>query len=462
MIDIKEKLDLSSRNAGKIKRNREIFKQYKQYFDNITEFIYYYKNPEKAEKERYCKICGKKVPFDTSVGKYRTYCSRKCLYNDEEHREKIKQANLKTVAEKRDEIFAKRQQTKIERYGNANYNNPTKRAKTNIEKYGTDNLFKDVARMAQARKDKLGVEHALQRADLLKKSQDTLERHYGVRTTFKSKEIIAKKDRTNLERYGTVYPTQNQGIKDKIAKTNIARWGYVSASLNSEIKKKQQETLEKHYGVKTPFASRIIQKKARQTNKERYGEEVYRKSQDFKEKQRRALNLVGEDGLTGIKRRVKKYKENCKLKHGVENYSQAHITNKEFLTEEYVKEHFIKDGQFLLHEFCDFFNMQFSIVDAKYRKLLNITVPNKQYRLHSERIYQTDRTGDPRSGADRRPGRVSADRFPCGYRGRVLPSGGFLGNGVQDRGFDGIEGCGEKSRSDPARTDHEGRDHDSG
>lgn len=256
---------------------------------------------------------------------------------------------------------------------------------TNLAKYGTDNLFKDVARMTQARKEKLGVEHALQRVDLLKKSQDTLESHYGVKAPFKSKEILAKKDKTNLERWGTIHPTQNQEIKNKMVETNLKKWGYVSTSLNPKIKKKQQDTLEKHYGVRqSPFASKEIQEKVKQINKQKYGEEIYRKSKDFKDKQKQALNVIGEDGLTGLERRTKTYKENCLKKHGVENYTQVHIANKEFLNEEYVKEHFIKDNFFLLHEFCDFYNVQFSVVDTKYRQMFNITCPNKQYRLQTQ------------------------------------------------------------------------------
>lgn len=256
---------------------------------------------------------------------------------------------------------------------------------TSLKKYGIDNPFKDVAKMTQARKEKLGVEHALQRKDLLKKSQDTLEQHYNVRTTFKSQEILAKKDKTNLERWGTIHPTQNLEVKNKIVETNLKKWGYVSTSLNPEIKKKQQDTLEKNYGVRvSPFASKEIQEKARQTNKQKYGEEIYRKSQDFKDKQKQALSIVGKDGLTGLERRIKTYKENCLLKHGVENYTQIHIKNKDLLNEEYVKANFIKDNVFLLHEFCEFYNVQFSVVDVKYRKLFNINVPNKQYRLQTQ------------------------------------------------------------------------------
>lgn len=283
MIQIKEELDLSVKYAGRLKHNKEIFEKYKDKFDNISEFIYYYKNPEKAESERYCKVCGKKNKF--VINKYQNYCSRTCMCKDEERRKQIAQSNLKTFAEKGKAIIEQRKATKLKKYGDANFNNPNKRAKTNLEKYGTDNLFKDVARMTQARKEKLGVEHALQRKDLLKKSQDTLESHYGVRTTFASQEIKEKKDKTNLERWGTIHPTQNQEIKNKMVETNLKKWGYVSTSLNPKIKKKQQDTLEKHYGVRqSPFASKEIQKKSKLTNKQKYGNEIFVSSQEFKSK----------------------------------------------------------------------------------------------------------------------------------------------------------------------------------
>lgn len=282
MIQIKEELDLSVKYAGRLKHNKEIFEKYKDKFDNISEFIYYYKNPEKAESERYCKVCGKKNKF--VINKYQNYCSRTCMCKDEERRKQIAQSNLKTFAEKGKAIIEQRKATKLKKYGDANFNNPNKRAKTNLEKYGTDNLFKDVARMTQARKEKLGVEHALQRKDLLKKSQDTLESHYGVRATFKSKEILAKKDKTNLERWGTIYPIQNKEIKNKIIKHNIEKWGYKTTALNPIVKAKQIATLKKNYNVDCPFKSEKVQRKIKDICKQKYGNEIFVSSQEFKSK----------------------------------------------------------------------------------------------------------------------------------------------------------------------------------
>ena len=69
------------------------FKFYNTYSSNtalkISEFIYYYKNPEKAESERYCKVCGKKNKF--VINKYQNYCSRTCMCKDEERRKQARE-----------------------------------------------------------------------------------------------------------------------------------------------------------------------------------------------------------------------------------------------------------------------------------------------------------------------------------------------------------------------------------
>lgn len=57
-----------------------------------------------------------------------------------------------------------------------------KKRVTMLNRYGVDNLFKDVGRMKKARKEKLGVEFALQSDQLLEKAQKTNIERYGERT----------------------------------------------------------------------------------------------------------------------------------------------------------------------------------------------------------------------------------------------------------------------------------------
>lgn len=284
MINILEKLEIDRPFAARSKYNKKIFKKYKKYFNNISEFLYYYRNPEQAEKERYCKVCGKRTPFSPNRGKYQQYCSLSCSNHSHEKIENLKKRNeeIRRDPQKKEELLAKIRKTKEEKYGDPNFNNIEKRIKTNLLKYG--------------------VKHAAQNAE----------------------------------------------IKKKTAESNLQKWGFVSSALHPDIKKKQQDTLEKRFGVRQTFKSDIIRKKIAETQLKKYGSI---------------------------------------------NPKQRHITNKELLTEEYVKEHFIKDGQFLLHEFCDFFNLQFSVVDNKYRPNFHISVPNKQYRLQTQtEIYEYIRT----------------------------------------------------------------------
>ena len=86
----------------------------------------------------------------------------------------------------------KGQQTKLERYGDANYNNREKSNQTCIEKYG-DNYRKKFAQNAK---------------------QTCMEK-YGVSNPMKSKEIKEKVKNTNFEKYGVEWGILNKQIRNK-------------------------------------------------------------------------------------------------------------------------------------------------------------------------------------------------------------------------------------------------------
>ena len=78
MSHIAEKLVLTNSRPGQNKYNRQVFEKYKDKFDNISEFIYWYQNPAKAQAEQYCRTCGKKLKFKSNLNRYPLYCSCKC------------------------------------------------------------------------------------------------------------------------------------------------------------------------------------------------------------------------------------------------------------------------------------------------------------------------------------------------------------------------------------------------
>lgn len=235
MINIIERLDLNNKNAGRLNYNKQIFEKYKDKFDNISEFIYYYRNPKKAESERYCKICGKKVPFSANRGKYQQYCSLECSNSDPIRKERLKKYNeeLKKDKNKKQEWIAKIKATKLKKYGNANFNNVDKRIATNLIKYGVKHAAQNEQikqKTAELNLQKWGYKSTAQHPDIRKKQQDTLEKHFGVRETFKSDIVRKKVAETHLKKYGATNYTQTQKYQEIV----------------QEVQKKRQQTLKDH------------------------------------------------------------------------------------------------------------------------------------------------------------------------------------------------------------------------
>jgi hypothetical protein len=101
---------------------------------------------------------------------------------------------------------------KLEKYGDANYNNQNKRAKTNITKYGVDNQFKREDLMQRIREDnklKYGSKNnILKNLETREKNSGSIEISY--------KEQIIKTRKTVLEKYGVDRASKSELVKDLI------------------------------------------------------------------------------------------------------------------------------------------------------------------------------------------------------------------------------------------------------
>jgi hypothetical protein len=163
MIKITEPL-ITGKNAGRYKYNKEIFQKYKQYFSCVSEFLYYYQNPEQAERESRCRTCGKKTVFLVSTGKYQKHCNLKCANNDPEVKKKIHDSSMR-----------------IGKDGLNSYQRGLiKQKQVLINKYGVDNIFKDKDRMKQAYMAKLGVDNPFKKESVKEKYKQTCKDKYGV------------------------------------------------------------------------------------------------------------------------------------------------------------------------------------------------------------------------------------------------------------------------------------------
>ena len=168
-----------------------------------------------------------------------------------------------------------------------------------------------------------------------------------------------KAKQTTLKKYGVENVFQSNDIKNKIKETNKLKYGKESYTQTDEYKKRYKEYCQNNYGVDNLFRAKEIKEKIKQTNLNKYGKISYTQTEDYKRKV--------------IETNFKKY--------NVDYKKQQHIKNKELLTELYVKEHFIKNGFFLIQECAEFFNLTFDALQKRYKKKFNISEPNKQYKL---------------------------------------------------------------------------------
>lgn len=214
MINIKEKLDLSNSRPGQNKYNRFVFEQYKQHFDNISEFIYYYKNNLKEKPK--CKVCGKELKFSLVTYKYPTYCSVGCRSKDKDN-------------------LLKQQQTCLERYG-------------------VKNIFEDKQRIKQAVQNKYNVENVANLQWVKDKKKATCKKKYGVDSYTKTKECKDKVKKTCLKHFGKTSNLATKEHKEKLKQYSIKKYGvdniFKSTEFKEYLKKNQDKIQQKMYNTK--------------------------------------------------------------------------------------------------------------------------------------------------------------------------------------------------------------------
>lgn len=151
--------------------------KYPDYY-TIHEKLYLYFNG--LDERPLCKSCGNKVSFRGYAKGYSNYCSAKCGTSSEETLNKIKQ-------------------TRLDRYGDPNYNNREKNKSTCLNKYGVENPFS---------------------SDICKqKIKNTLIQRYGVEYAQQSKQIQETRKKNSLEKYGVDHHMKDDKIRSKVLKS---------------------------------------------------------------------------------------------------------------------------------------------------------------------------------------------------------------------------------------------------
>jgi hypothetical protein len=225
-----------------------------------------------------CKICGKE--FRRSV-KLRNYCSNECKeqsqYTDgntciirgKPAKNKTATCNCKDcriaynkIVQNRSEVINRIKQTKLEHFGDPNYNGIEKTKKTNKEKYGSEYVFtsehgkrkieetslrrygcKDPrsSKECQQHREETIAKTGISGRFHTKEWNDAMEAKYGTTIPYQVKEIRDKGIETlrkNFNNEDIISPIQIPEIKEKIENTNIERYGNKCTMLNDEVRKK--------------------------------------------------------------------------------------------------------------------------------------------------------------------------------------------------------------------------------
>lgn len=134
--------------------------------------------------------CGNKLKFIDMKSGFRDFCSRRCMFDSDDIKDKKKS--------------------------------------TNLIKYGVDNPSKSEITKNKVRKtnlEKFGVEYPLQSEDIKNKLKSFFMEKWGVDNPSKIKEVRDKAENTMLERFGVKYALQSKVLLDKLKNTNFIKYG---------------------------------------------------------------------------------------------------------------------------------------------------------------------------------------------------------------------------------------------
>ena len=193
--------------------------------------------------------CGNNLKFIDMINGYRTFCSRRCMIDNVDIKEK--------------------------------------RKKTCIEKYGVDNPSKsiDIKNIVISTNNrKFGVDFPLQSDEIKKKNKKYFIDKYGVDNPFKLPETREKAKSTIKDKYGVDHIMFSDEIKNKNKKYFIEKYGVDNPSKLPETREKAKITNNLKYGVDSALQNPLFLEKMKSTNNLRYGSEFYTKTNDYKEK----------------------------------------------------------------------------------------------------------------------------------------------------------------------------------
>lgn len=214
-----------------------------------------------------CKQCGNNVQFVSFNKGYNNFCCSHCARINETTLNKKKATKLQRYGNENYNNCEKAKQTCLYRYGNENYRNIEKIKQTCILKYGVENCMQD-----NKVKEKMHVTKFLRYGDMYynnpEKYKQTCMKKYGVCNFFKQRNIQEIFKKIKMQKYNN--PTYNNTNKAK--RTCIERYGVSNPMQAIWFKEKFVQSMQKKYHVNYTGQSAELMEKYRQTCIKRYGE----------------------------------------------------------------------------------------------------------------------------------------------------------------------------------------------
>ena len=192
--------------------------------------------------------CGNNVNYSGS-GKFNIYCSHKCAKNHPDFKFKINECWNNRTKEEVNEIVARCKDTKLEKYGDENYNNAQQIQETiksygeefqkirfqkavetkynDIDENGLNGFDRGILKLKIAWSNKTNEE-----VDLINnKRRKTILKRYKVKHHLQLKHILQKSKSTRLERYGN----ENYNNSEKAVETGIKNGNILPRELKDDF-----------------------------------------------------------------------------------------------------------------------------------------------------------------------------------------------------------------------------------
>jgi len=278
---------------NEFKNNSNLSKHLKQHRIKPKE---YYDKYLKKEDIGICsnENCYNETSFLSVEKGYSKYCSKKCVANSIEIKNKKKEKIIflnETNLNRKELIDKKRKDTFQKNYG---YNHPSKspiiqekKRNTCLEKYGMDHPYKTKEIQDKYKSTclkKYNVDNVSKLKETKQKIELTCLDRYHVKNISQNIEIRNKVNQTNLRKYGNICSLQGEYIKVKTKQTWLKKYGFVHFSKSEIIKEKKKITCLKKYSVNNPFKSKQIREKYIRTCNFKYNTNHPKQSKLYKNK----------------------------------------------------------------------------------------------------------------------------------------------------------------------------------